>query len=254
MTALLDHPLVGLATPTVYDTVIAHARTAPIANRFRYTSRSWLVDLDDLPTLPLGLRWLGRFDARDHIGNPDRSIRDNVAAFLAGHGIDVGGGTLLMLANSRAFGRAFNPISIHWAYSPAGELLAVIAEVHNTYGDRHAYLLLPDTDGQVVSDVDKELYVSPFNAVDGHYRISVSNPGDRVSVSVRLDRKGQPPFVATLTGSERQEHGALRNALGTAGVSARVSALIKWQGIKLYLRGLKVQPRPLHHPQREASR
>lgn len=253
MTALLDHPLVGLATPTVYDTVIAHARTAPIANRFRYTSRSWLVDLDDLPTLPLGLRWLGRFDARDHIGNPDRSIRDNVAAFLAGHGIDVGGGTLLMLANSRAFGRAFNPISIHWAYSPAGELLAVIAEVHNTYGDRHAYLLLPDTDGQVVSDVDKELYVSPFNPVDGEYRIAVSEPDNRVSVSIRLDRPGNIPFVATLNGTRRTSGSALGLALRAATTSIAVTTLIRWQGVRLYLRGLRIEPRPVHARQEGVS-
>jgi DUF1365 family protein len=254
MTTVLDHALVGVVTPTVYDTVITHQRLAPIANRFTYTSRSWLVDLDQLPTLPRGLRWLGRFDPRDHLGSSDSSLRDNVASYLADHGIDVTGGTLLMLANSRAFGRAFNPISIHWAYSPAGALVAVIAEVHNTYGDRHAYLLLPDADGQVVADLDKEMYVSPFNPVDGRYRISVSAPDARVSVSVRLDRDGQPAFVATLTGKERGPRGPVRSALGTAAVSTRVSALIRWQGIRLYFRGLKVQPRPQHHPQKGVSR
>ena len=49
-----------------------------------------------------------------------------------------------MLANARALGHVFNPISIHWCYAADGGLAAVVAEVQNTYGDRHAYLLRPE--------------------------------------------------------------------------------------------------------------
>ena len=52
--------------------------------------------------------------------------------------------------------------------------LSSLAEVHNTYGDRHIYLLQPDDHGH--SEVNKEMYVSPFYLVDGYYDIRVSEP------------------------------------------------------------------------------
>jgi uncharacterized protein len=238
---------------TTYDTLVSHARQAPIRNRFRYRTRAWLVDLDRVPQLPRGLRWLASFDSKDHLGKPTESLRDNVIALLATHEIDVTGGRIVMLANARALGHAFNPISIHWCYDADNALVAVIAEVHNTYGDRHAYLLRPGLDGRVDERLDKAMYVSPFNPVDGHYRIAVSEPAEQVSVSVTLEREGQPPFVATLHGTRRPARNLVAAAVTTAATSLRVSTLIRWQGVRLYLRGLHVEPRPIHHAQEAVS-
>jgi DUF1365 family protein len=239
---------------TTYDGVTVHARTAPLTNRFRYTTRPWLVDLDAVPRLPRAMSWLARFDPSDHLGDPTATIRSNVETFLASHGIDLAGGRVLMLANARALGRVENPISVHWCYAADGSLAAVIAEVHNTYGDRHAYLLRPAPDSDsVTSHVEKRMYVSPFNPVAGTYRISVSAPGHRISVSVTLERDDQPPFVATLQATRRTHRPVLAEALGTAAGSWRTSALIRWQGIRLFLRGLRIEPRPVHPPQKAVS-
>jgi uncharacterized protein len=236
---------------STYATVVTHARQAPVRNRFRYATKAWLIDLDDVPQLPRGLRWLARFDAADHLGAPSASLRDNVNGLLASQGINLAGGRVVMLANARALGHAFNPISVHWCYGADGTLAAVVAEVHNTYGDRHAYVIRPDADGRVDARLDKAMYVSPFNAVGGHYRIAVSEPTERVSVSVTLEREGQPPFVATLQGRRQSPRPVLAAAVTTAATSLRVSALIRWQGIRLFLRGLHIEPRPTH-PQQEA--
>jgi len=230
----------------LYDTEITHVRRAPLANRFTYTSRSWLVDLDDLPALPVGLRWLARFEARDHLGDAAATIRANADAFLRRNGIDEPVGRIVMLANARGMGHAFNPLSVFWAYDEADTVIAAIAEVHNTYGDRHAYLLQPGADGRVDTRLGKKLYVSPFNPVDGEYRMTVSEPDERVSVSIRLDRAGNTPFVATLNGRRRTSGGSLRLAILAATTSLKVTTLIRWQGVRLYLRGLRVEPRPVH--------
>jgi uncharacterized protein len=220
-------------------------------NRFRYRAGAWLVDLDQVPQLPRGLRWLARFDAKDHLGEASESLRDNLTALLASHDLDVTGGRIVMLASARALGHVFNPISVHWCYGADDALVAVVAEVHNTYGDRHAYLLRPDADGRVDEVLDKAMYVSPFNPVDGQYRIAVSPPAERVSVSVTLTRSGQPAFVATLQGTRRPSRHLVTAAITTAATSVRVSTLIRYQGARLFLRGLRVEPRPIH-PQQEA--
>jgi DUF1365 family protein len=239
---------------TTYDGVTVHARTAPLTNRFRYRTRPWLVDLDALPRLPRALSWLARFDVADHLGDPAATIRSNVGTFLATEDIDLTGGRVLMLANARALGRVENPISVHWCYAAGGSLAAVIAEVHNTYGDRHAYLLRPAPHSDTVTcHVEKRMYVSPFNPVDGAYRIAVSAPGDRISVAITLERDGQPPFVATLQATRRPHRPLLAESLGTAAGSWRTSALIRWQGIRLFLRRLRIEPRPVHPSQKAVS-
>ena len=86
-----------------------------------------------------------------------------------------------MAANARAFGYCFNPISVFWCFDRAGALAGMVVEVHNTYGDRHAYLVHPDEQGR--ARVDKQLYVSPFHGTDGWYDVAVPVPGDDLLTS-----------------------------------------------------------------------
>lgn len=236
-------------TATLYDATVAHTRRGPVGNSFSYRVHMWLVDLDDLPRLPRALRWLARFEGSDHLGEPGRSIRDNVDKFLAPHGIDLTGGRVLMLANARVAGYVFNPISVHWCYRSDGDLACIIAEVHNTYGERHAYLLRPDAAGR--AEADKQFYVSPFLTVDGRYLMRFSPPGDALSVTMALRQGDATPFTATLRGTPRPATlpTVLAAALRQPFMPLLVSALIRYQGIKLWLRRLPVIHRPPHMPQ-----
>jgi DUF1365 family protein len=215
----------------LYDVAISHTRSVPIRNAFRYRSFCWLIDVDAPPTLPRLLRPLARFDQHDHL---------DVRAQLAEAGLAAD--RILMLANARMLGYVFNPITVFWCYQDQS-LVAVVAEVHNTYGGRHAYVLRPDATGN--AEVDKQLYVSPFYPVEGGYRIHVPEPGERLSVSVTMRRPGGETFVATMTGDRRPA--VLRDLLRLWArypwAPLRVSALIRWQGIRLWRRGLKVVPR-----------
>ena len=94
-----------------------------------------------------------------------------------------------MAANARALGYCFNPISVHWCFDGAGDLAAVVVEVHNTYGDRHAYLVHPDEQGR--ARADKAMYVSPFHGADGVYELAVPIPGDRLHIAVTLHSDGR---------------------------------------------------------------
>ena len=69
------------STPAQYRVSVAHGRTERVQHAFRYSQSMWLIDLDDVPRLPLGLGWLASFEARDHLGDPDRSLRANLDAY-----------------------------------------------------------------------------------------------------------------------------------------------------------------------------
>jgi DUF1365 family protein len=228
----------------LYECRIAHARVAPLRNAFSYRSYEWLVDVDRLPRPQGWPALLAGFFPRDHLGDPERSIRANVDEFLRTRGVDLGGGQVLMLAHARVLGYAFNPLTLFWCHRADGTLACVIAEVHNTYRQRHAYLLR--TDGQGRARADKELYVSPYHPVDGWYQMSVPRPGQRLALSITLNRPNGHRFVATVRGTSVPAtrrallHAAVRHPCSTRTVSAR----IRWQGIKLYARGLRPTPRP----------
>jgi len=244
-----------VATPALYDVRIAHTRSAPLRNSFEYRGYLWLVDLDDVVAgrlaqgrpLPRWLRSQARFDAADHLGDPASSLKDNVVALAREHGVD-DVHRVLMLASARSgAGRAsyvFNPLSTHWCYRADGSLACMVAEVHNTYGQRHAYVLRPDEAGRV--QADKDFYVSPFLEVDGRYLMRFSAPGPRLLITMALQQSGATPFTASVRGEARPA--TVRNvflaALRFPMMSLRVSILIRLQGGKLWLRRLPVVPRP----------
>ena len=153
-----------------------------------------------------------------------------------------------MLANPRSLGHVFNPLTVFWCYGPSGELRAVIAEVHNTYRGRHCYLLRPDVDGH--ARVDKEFYVSPFFTVDGTYDMKFSEPGEELQINIDLRRGSgaEPAFRASVAGRRlpRSRGSIIRAVLAQPFVSRRVMLLIRWQGVRLWLRRVPVVPRPHH--------
>ncbi|QUX27460.1 DUF1365 domain-containing protein [Nocardiopsis akebiae] len=269
--------------PALYEATVRHVRSEPVRNAFAYGTYYWLVDLDDPPRLRWPLRVLAGFRAKDHAVDGDRSpaatralpeagapagprvpadtgtarrdradgwareLRADIDALLAEHGVDLDGGRVLMLAHARVLGHVFNPLTVYWCHHRDGRLSRVVAEVHNTYGQRHRYVL--DVDGRGRAEADKAMYVSPFNAVDGRYRLSLPEPGERLALTVALHRDGRPPLTASVHGLRCPATTAslLRRALRHP-LAPLVGALrIRRQGIGLYLRGLPVQPRGHTH-------
>jgi predicted NAD/FAD-binding protein/DUF1365 family protein len=219
----------------VYATTIRHVRRTPFRRTFAHRSHTWLVDLDELPDHGA----LGRFEARDHLGDPDLTIRENLAAFLARHGVELGTGRVWMAAHPRSFGHCSNPISVFWVRPEHAEP-CVVVEVHNTYGDRHAYLVHPDERGR--ASTPKQMYVSPFHGTDGHYDLHVPEPGERLRIGVTLTTDDGATFTASLTGGRTDD-----SPLRAAPAALSGAALIRAHGLRLWLRRLPVRPRPAHH-------
>ena len=240
----------------LYDGQVVHDRRSGPRNLFRYRVYMWHVDLDELAALDRRLwafghdrRALTTIRSRDHLGDPRRTIRENLGRYLAAHGIELDGGRVSLLTNARVLGYVFNPLSLFYSHRPDGSLRCVVAEVHNTYGERHCYLLEPGERGHV--STGKEFYVSPFLTVEGSYEMTLAPPGERVSVQMALIQGGERVFAASLTGRRRPITNATvaRMLVRHPLMTARVTSLIHLQGVKLALRGVARVPRPPHPPQ-----
>ena len=232
-----------LPLPALVVGWITHRRYGPVRHAFAHRVYQWLVDVDSLGEP----EHEQRFRSADHLGDPRRTIKANVEAFLALNGVPLGDGSrVLMLANARVLGHVFNPLSVFWCYHGSGQLAAIVAEVHNTYGERHAYVVHPNEDGIAITK--KDFHVSPFFPVDGEYELRLALRSDRVSTAVTLRRHGAVAFVATFRGRPEP---ATRRAVARMRIreplmTHRISALIRLHGIRLWLRGLPVQSHPAH--------
>jgi len=233
-------------TPAIYRTTITHARHTPVHHSFGYRSYSWYVDVDDLPRLPWWLRPFARFRAEDHFSiscePPHNSLRERLNAFFADRDVPAPRGRITALLQPRVLGYVFNPLTVFWCHDEDGTLRHVIAEVHNTYGERHAYLL-PPTDLPVVTA--KKFYVSPFNQVEGYYLVQAPRPGSEVDITVALHRDRRPTFVANLRGERRP---ATTREVAIMQIISPLAPLlvalrIRIQGVKLWLRRVPVVPR-----------
>ncbi len=239
--------------PALYFTRITHVRTEPVRRRMEHTSYCWFVDLDDVPRLPGPFAPLARFRGEDHLdGAPGEGLRARVDAFLGRHGVDLRGGRVTAMMNARVLGYVFNPLTVYWCHDRDQRLVCVIAEVHNTYGQRHSYLLETDRRGRAAAD--KAFYVSPFNDTAGRYGMALPEPGAHLSLTVTLHRDGHDPFIAQVTGDRLPATRAnvLRAQWRAPWAPLAVSAHIRAEGIRLWARGLPVLPRP-RHPRHAAS-
>jgi DUF1365 family protein len=244
--------MVRIDPPTVPSLVVgkvSHRRRTPVTHAFEHSHYQWLVDLDALPRLRWPMRLLAGFDDRDHLdgGRLGGGTRGDLERWLSRHGVLLEPeDKVLMLAHARALGHVFNPLTVYWCLRPDRSLKALVLEVHNTYGQRHAYLL--DVDARGRAEVGKEFYVSPFNDAHGRYTVAVTLGVDRVRTSVALDRDGERVLTAVASGCPVAAK--TRTLLSVFGrhpfMTHKVSLLIRWHGIRLWLARLPVLPRPAH--------
>jgi len=229
-----------------------HARLEPARNVFRYPVYMTLVDLDELPELDRRLRFFGwnrsrpaSLQDRDHI---------DVRAYLAEHGVDLGGrGRILLLTNLRVLGYVFNPVSFYWCYAEDGSLACIVAEVSNTFGERLPYLLRGDA---LRYDSEKRLHVSPFMPMEQRYTWQFSEPEERILARIDLHDAAGKPFVATLA-AERVE---LTNAslarflVRYPLMPLKVTALIHLQAVRLWWKRVPFHRKPPFEPGRGSLR
>jgi hypothetical protein len=233
-----------------------HGRTGAVRHAFRYRVDFVLLDPEARANTPLFRRnrWaLASVHDRDHGGPPRNGVGAPWArrAFAAAGLAD--GYRLLLLTQPRWFGTVFNPVSFWLAFDGAA-LVAVIAEVNNTYGDRHSYLcakpdFTPIAPGDVLT-AGKVFHVSPFQEIAGRYAFTFDIRDDEIAIRI-AHRNGGEGLVATLEGARLPLTAPrlLRAALRFPFAGLRAIALIHWQALRLWLKGAPFRPRPLPPPE-----
>ena len=175
--------------------VVRHRRVRPFAYALEHRVFYVALDLDELDEVPRRLRTISRgrpnllsFRDEDHLDPPADDLPARIREHLRSEDVDPEGWQVTLVTNLRVVGYAFNPASFFLCRDPAGELRAVIVEVHNTHGERHLYSLRSTTDGTgFVDSMDKAFYVSPFIEMTGRYTVRVRDEPARLRITINED-------------------------------------------------------------------
>ena len=240
----------------LYRGRVGHSRLRPKRHQFEYRVFYGLFDIDELPTLDRRLR-LFSFEKRnlfslyrsDHGPDDGTSLRDWAEEQLGQAGIELDGGRIQLLAFPRVLGYVFNPISIWYCHDSSGELVAVMHEVRNTFGDKHTYVV-PIPDGELRHEFAKELHVSPFMDMDSVYEFALTLPAERLSVGITQRDHDGPVLRASLaaTRADMTDRNLLRLFITHPLVTIKAISAIHWEALRLWRKGLRYRPRPQAAP------
>ncbi|MGH6649156.1 DUF1365 domain-containing protein [Aquabacterium sp.] len=247
-----QRPLIGFGQ-------VRHTRLKPVRHAFAYPGYFWMLPMRALKRQAVEevkrnrWSWLSFHDADHGLGGADALawldglLRDEGIA-----GPEIDQGEVWLQTYPRVLGHVFKPVSFWFVHRAGGDLAAVVAEVNNTFGERHAYLL----HGQGLAwgreiTADKVFHVSPFCDVEGCYRFRfMRTDGGRVVVRIDHDDAQGPVLQTSVSGQlEALTPGSARRAfwgwpLMTLGVVVR----IHWQALRVWVKGvpLRAKPAPPH--------
>ena len=123
-------------------------------------------------------------------------------AILHREGIDAPIARVTLATMPRVLGYVFNPISVYRCYRLDGALAVMVAEVHNTFGETHHYVLQAENPGPVFQfRFPKTFYVSPFFDVNGEYQITLVERENHFALNVNLHQNDQLVFSAGMSGA-----------------------------------------------------
>ena len=230
-----------------------HGRKGAVENRFSYGVDYVLLNPETAIGPALFSRNRGNLTSVydvDHGGAPKAGQGVAwVRQVLAAHGL-AGADRIELLAQPRVLGHVFNPVSFWLCHDAPGALRVVIAEVSNTFGQRHSYLCHRDDRGAITREdtlaAQKIFHVSPFQPVEGGYQFRFDIQPDRIGIWIDYTA-GAGGLIATLTWrrvpltNKAILWACLRRPFG----SRRVLALIHWQALKLYFKGAGYRAPPV---------
>jgi DUF1365 family protein len=232
--------------PALVEGSVRHRRTRPALHAFVSPAFCLRLPLSRIGTLPAhGIAYnapgLVSFHDRDHGPRDGSPLLPWIRALLAQEGI-VADGEVELIAFPRMLGYAFKPVSFWLCRDGCGALRAVLAEVNNTFGEHHNYLVA-HADGRPIADGEtlrarKVFHVSPFCEVRGDYAFRFHADGARWLARIDyFDAPDTAPLLVTaLSGHARPLTArATRSLLWryrwfTAGVIVR----IHWHAAQLW--------------------
>ena len=234
---------------SIYIGKVIHKRFKPKIHSFKYKVFSLLLDLSDLELLNKNLKIFSynkfnivSFYDKDHGARDGSSIKSWVIKNLKKNKIVTNNIQIKLLCYPRIFGYVFNPLSVFYIYDENSNLISILYEVKNTFGEQHTYIFKTNISENLIQHVcKKKFHVSPFIEMDCVYFFRLLKPGDKISVIIDQNDKNGKVLYASQDGvkSEMNNINLIKSYLAHPLMTFKIILAIHFEAFKLWSKGIK---------------
>ena len=234
---------------SIYIGNVIHKRFKPKIHFFKYKVFSILLDISQIDILDKSLKIFSynkfnivSFYDADHGPRDGTSIKKWVIKNLNDNRINTENIKIKLLCYPRIFGYVFNPLSVFFIYNKNSELISILYEVKNTFGEQHTYIFkTKENENYIKHTCKKKFHVSPFIEMDCTYFFKILKPSEKISVIIdQYDEEGKLLY-ASQDGDriELNNKNLVLSYLRHPLMTFKIIVAIHFEAFKLWTKGIK---------------
>ena len=141
----------------------------------------------------------------------------------------------------RILGYVFNPLSVFFIYNNKEELISILYEVKNTFGEQHTYIFKVENDNLLQHNCEKKFHVSPFIEMNCNYFFRILKPAHKISVIIDQYQLNEKILYASQDGtrSDLTSSELIKSYLKHPLMTFKIISAIHFEAFKLWTKGIK---------------
>ena len=235
-------------TSAIYNGTVIHKRFKPKLHFFKYKVFSLLIDLSDLNILNKNISFFSynRFNLisffdKDHGDRDGKSLIEWVKKNLEVNKIEHENIKIKLLCYPRILGYVFNPLSVFYVYDNKEELISILYEVKNTFGEQHTYIFKVENNNLLQHHCEKKFHVSPFIEMNCNYFFRILKPSEKISVIIDQYQLNEKILYASQDGTRTDFTSSelIKSYLKHPLMTFKIILAIHFEAFKLWTKGIR---------------
>ncbi len=235
-------------TSSIYNGTVIHKRFKPKIHFFKYRVFSLLIDLDELDSLEKKISFFSynsfnliSFFDKDHGDRDGSSLIEWVKKNLRENQINFDYIKIKLLCYPRILGYVFNPLSVFYVYDKSENLISILYEVKNTFGEQHTYIFKVENNNLLQHNCSKKFHVSPFIEMNCNYFFKILKPAEKISVIIDQYQFDEKILYASQDGKRADFTSAelIKSYLKHPLMTFKIISAIHFEAFKLWAKGIK---------------
>ena len=235
-------------TSSIYNGTVIHKRFKPKIHFFKYKVFSLLLDLSDLNRLDKDISFFSyntfnliSFFDKDHGERDGSSLFEWVKKSLVENNINSENIKIKLLCYPRIFGYVFNPLSVFFVYDNQENLISILYEVKNTFGEQHTYIFKVENNNLLQHNCSKKFHVSPFIEMNCNYFFKILKPAEKISVIIDQYQLDDKILFASQDGRrvDFNSKELLKSYIKHPLMTFKIISAIHFEAFKLWAKGIR---------------
>ncbi len=235
-------------TSSLYNGTVIHKRFKPKKHFFKYRVFSLLLDLSELNHLDKNINFFSynsfnliSFFDKDHGERDGSSLFEWVKKNLVENNINSNNIKIKLLCYPRIFGYVFNPLSVFFVYDHQENLISILYEVKNTFGEQHTYIFKVDNNNLLQHNCSKKFHVSPFIEMECNYFFRILKPAEKISVIIDQYQLDEKILFASQDGRrvDFNTKELLKSYIKHPLMTFKIISAIHFEAFKLWAKGIR---------------